>query len=145
MKEIKRTCRPGDIAVILGDTCNDGLIVQVLRPDDGSPFPNDWGGLTWWTCCSAPLFWTILEDGVDYVAHEGPLPDAILFPIRGDKRPTSRSENTRQKGCLDLPSGHRITREEILAAHASFPPARTGPYRITPSDNSARNEGEEAQ
>jgi hypothetical protein len=79
---MQTNCRPGDIALVLGDCSNDGLIVTVCRPDD-SDWKHDWEGVTWWVRSSAALAWGFVENNEDYVAFEGPLPDSILRPIRG--------------------------------------------------------------
>lgn len=75
-------CRVGDLAVILGDTENNGLIVSVVGPDQPD-VKHDWQGLTWWVRCSVPLKWWEAETGDEHFAHEGPIPDELLFPIRG--------------------------------------------------------------
>lgn len=82
---MQTNCRPGDLAVVLGDCVNDGLIVTVVRPNDDVEWPHDWVGPTWWVCSSAALSWTVAETSEDHIAFEGPLPDAILRPIRGIK------------------------------------------------------------
>lgn len=82
-------CKAGDIAVILTqeDEYNAGLIVSVVRPDDGSigDFNYEWTGLTWWVKSVSPLKWSTLEDSDLITSMEGPMPDAVLFPIRGPR------------------------------------------------------------
>lgn len=76
-------CRIGELAIVLGDNWNTGLIVKIERANDDREWPHDWDGPTWWVSCSAELVWEIIEEGRDHRAPEGPLPDSILFPIRG--------------------------------------------------------------
>lgn len=85
-------CRIGDLAIIVEDESNGGLIVQVLRPDDGRlGYDYEWDGPTWWVRSSVPLTWTVKGEG-DLSATEGPYPDSCLHPIRGARAPNVQAQ-----------------------------------------------------
>lgn len=80
-------CRVGDLAIVIGDELGDaGLLVTVIKADD-NPWAYEylWEGPTWWVRCSVPLTWLSGDQG-ELQSHEGPMPDSVLFPIRGDRR-----------------------------------------------------------
>lgn len=86
-------CRPGDLAVVITapGEFNSGLIVEVLRQSDGSPWGYDygWNGPTWWVRCGVLLTWWDGAADVEVRAWEGPLPDNVLHPIRGKPAATA--------------------------------------------------------
>ena len=79
-------CRPGDLAISI-NTCwpeNIGLIVRVVRRHVDTPAWNFRGEPTWWCVCGQPMTWHFLPTTRVVKAHEGPVPDACLRPIRPD-------------------------------------------------------------
>ena len=79
-------CRPGDLAISINTRWpeNIGLIVRVVRQHINSP---EWYyGETpaWWCVCEQPMTWRFIASGRVVKAHEGPIPDASLRPIRPD-------------------------------------------------------------
>ena len=79
-------CRPGDLAISINTRSpeNLGLIVRVVRRHIDTPSWNFHGEPTWWCVCEQPMTWHFLPTPRIVKAHEGPVPDACLRPIRGD-------------------------------------------------------------
>jgi len=77
-------CKPGDLAICVGTDLpvNDGLILRVVRPHVNTP---DWdfGELpTWWCVSDEEMTWHFRRTNSLVRGHEGPVPDAVLRPIR---------------------------------------------------------------
>lgn len=93
---MKPFCKPGDMAVVIGapDEFNTGLVVEVLRTAVADPCGTcwDWPGDTWWVRCSVPLTWVHVEAGSEVSEKEGPLPESVLYPIRGTRVGCEREE-----------------------------------------------------
>lgn len=80
----KPNCRPGDLAIVVQaqQSNNLGAIVEVLRLCDRTGelrYPDDM--LVWIVRCSRYQKW--VYRGKNYYRKEGPVPDAVLKPIRG--------------------------------------------------------------
>lgn len=74
-------CKPGDLAVIYGSECNDGHIVEVLRPDpDGGIWDTSF---RWIVRCPTPLEGAKEDGSGNGFANEGSIPDESLRPIGG--------------------------------------------------------------
>jgi len=86
------TIRPGDLAISIHtqQPQNNGLIVQVVRRHVNTA---QWtmAQTSWWCTCAQPMTWKIGERTVK--AHEGPVPEHCLVPIRGSgsDRPASEA------------------------------------------------------
>ncbi len=83
--KVKPNCRPGEIAIVIRaeQSNNLGAIVEVLRLCDRTGelrYPDDM--LVWIVRCSRYQKW--VYRGKNYYRKEGPVPDAVLRPIRGD-------------------------------------------------------------
>lgn len=83
---MKPQCRPGDLAVVIPadpEEFNCGMVVTVLHADL-NPWGYEylWSGPTWWVRSVSPLSWFSGDQGV-IRGTEGPLPDSVLYPIRG--------------------------------------------------------------
>lgn len=77
-------CQPGDLAIVVEaqNSSNIGLIVRVQGPyaHAGASTFADSGAL--WQCeCAHPMTW--VRRGRTITAYSGPIPDALLQPIRG--------------------------------------------------------------
>lgn len=78
-------CRPGDLAVVVvaDNKINLGLIVRVIRADDGTGDIHFSGeGHVWLIECAQPLMWTVGKEC--FMRKYGPAPDRQLQPIRGE-------------------------------------------------------------
>lgn len=78
-------CKPGDMAIVVQaeQSINLGAIVEVLRLCDRTDevrYPDDM--LVWIVRCSRHMKWVYRDK--NYYRKEGPIPDALLRPIRGD-------------------------------------------------------------
>ena len=81
----KINCKPGDLAVAISPnhSINQGSIVEILRKCDRSTdlaYPPDM--LVWTVRSSRYMKWTFF--GRNYYRKEGPIPDFVLQPIRGE-------------------------------------------------------------
>lgn len=78
--------RPGDLAICINTRWpkNIGLIVSVVRQHINTPEWNFGDTPAWWCVCEQPMTWRFLASGRVVKAHEGPIPDASLRPIRPD-------------------------------------------------------------
>lgn len=90
-------CKPGDLAVVVQaqNPANLGLIVKVLAPY-GQATEFAAGGMVWDCECAQPMTW--VRGGRATKARSGPVPDALLQPIRGAHQgsPARASERSRQ-------------------------------------------------
>lgn len=82
----KTRCRPGDLAVVISanNPSNLGRIVKVLALDDRSgdlKFSREL--LVWIVQSEQPMVWDVNKRIVR--RKRGPVPDAQLQPIRGDR------------------------------------------------------------
>lgn len=119
--------RSGDLAISIHtkQPQNNGLIVQVVRPFvKTEEWPMD--ETAWWCTCAQPMSWGIGKRFVQ--AHAGPVPEACLFPIRGDgsdgqeagaKRPSRKARPSRRSVATvaDSPATAIKTLPETLPAH----------------------------
>lgn len=76
-------CKPGDLAIVIQarNPENVGLIVTVqspFSPSADAQFAE--GGMLWLCECSQPMTW--VRGGRTFTARSGPIPDALLQPIR---------------------------------------------------------------
>jgi hypothetical protein len=90
-------CRPGDLAISINTDWpeNLGLIVRVVRRHINSREWNYGDRPAWWCVCEQPMTWHFLISGRVVSAHEGPVPDESLRPIRPDA-------DQRQDGCSEV-------------------------------------------
>ena len=90
-------CRPGDLAISINTRWpeNIGLIVRVVRQHINTSEWNYGETPAWWCICEQPMTWRFLASGRVVQAHEGPIPDASLRPIRPDagQREQDRAED----------------------------------------------------
>jgi hypothetical protein len=88
-------CRPDDLAVIVfaENTQNIGLIVRVLKRHCGrGRFAVQDKGPLWSVACAQHMTYKL---GDEYIARKrGPVPDAYMQPIRGDKLPVESTERS---------------------------------------------------
>lgn len=77
-------CKPGDMAVVLSafHPSNVGRFVSVVRLYDNTACDNlAWEPPVWLVESNAPLTWT--RGKSRWLGNQGPVPDAVLQPIRG--------------------------------------------------------------
>ena len=77
-------CKPGDMAVVLSafHPSNVGRFVSVVRLYDNTVCANlDCESPVWLVESNAPLTWT--RGKSLWLGNQGPVPDAVLQPIRG--------------------------------------------------------------
>lgn len=82
-------CKPGDLAICISTELpeNNGLIVRVIRRHQNN-LVWDFGSVpSWWCTSDAPMTWHFRHQGKKVQAHQGPVPDAVLRPIRPDRQP----------------------------------------------------------
>jgi hypothetical protein len=82
-------CRPGDLAVVIAarNQCNLGLIVRVIRLDDGAWLRMEGQGTVWLVQSTAPLTWCqqLGQRWKFWRRKRGPVPDRQLQPLRGER------------------------------------------------------------
>ena len=103
-------CRPGDLAIVVHaqNPSNLGLIVRVEgtynQPQD-TRFAET--GVVWLCACSSPMTW--VRGGKTVHALSGPIPDALLQPIRGmgSVKSLAGAREWPAKGSDDIPGDLR--------------------------------------
>jgi len=85
-------CRPGDLAISVNTRLpeNEGVIVQVVCRHVNTPGWNFGLKPTWWCASDEEMTWE-MSDGSRIVAYEGPVPDAVLRPIRPPDEPEAQT------------------------------------------------------
>lgn len=94
-------CKPGDLAVVIQaqHEGNLGRIVKVLELHDRTgPLVYNIAGTVWLTESTEPMMWTI--NAAVYMLKRGPIPDALLQPIKA--QPTAKSRRTRRAKVLEV-------------------------------------------
>lgn len=77
-------CKAGDLAIVVHafHRGNLGRIVEVVGPHDGTgDLVFREGGVVWLVKCAQPMTWTVGKKR--FRRKYGPVPDAVLKPIRG--------------------------------------------------------------
>lgn len=94
-------CKPGDLAVVIQAQHQENLgrIVKVLEVHDRTgPLVYNIPGTVWLTESTEPMMWTI--NAAVYMLKRGPIPDALLQPIR--PQPTAKSKGARRAKVLEV-------------------------------------------
>ena len=94
-------CKPGDLAVVIQaqHEANLGRIVTVLEVHDRTgPLVYNIPDTVWLTESTQPMMWTI--NAVVYMLKRGPIPDALVQPIRS--QPAAKSKRARQIKMLEV-------------------------------------------